>query len=63
MDVTTGEIKTASTNSFGYYTFSDLTANDFYRMTVSSKRYPFRSPIRSFTLNDDLAGMDFVSAE
>ena len=63
VDVTTGEVRSAITNTFGYYTFRDMTVNDFYRMSVSSKRYVFDTPVRSFTLTEDLAGMDFVSVE
>jgi len=62
-DVTSGQVRNATTNNFGYYTFNDLTVEDFYRMTVSSRRYLFRSQVRAFTLTTDLANMDFVSVE
>jgi len=62
-DVTSGQVRSATTNNFGYYTFNDLTVEDFYRMTVSSRRYLFRSQVRAFTLTTDLANMDFVSVE
>lgn len=59
-DLSTGETKTATSTSFGYYTFSDLTVQDFYQLTVTSKRYRFSTPSRTFTLNSDLADMDFI---
>lgn len=61
-DISSGEIRTASTNSFGNYTFADLPTEDFYVLSVSSKRLSFAVDTRSFTLTDDLAGMDFVAS-
>jgi len=58
-DLTTGEVKTATSNSFGYYTFDDLTVQDFYQMIVSAKRYRFSNASRTFTLTQDLSGLDF----
>jgi len=58
-DYTTGEIRTATSNSFGYYTFDNLTVQDFYQLTVSAKRYRFSNPSRTFTLSQDLSGIDF----
>jgi len=58
-DYTTGVSRTATSNSFGYYTFDDLTVQDFYQLTVSAKRYRFSNPSRTFTLTDNLSGMDF----
>jgi len=58
-DLTTGEVKTATSNSFGYYTFEDLTVQDFYQMIVSAKRYRFSNASRTFTLSQDLSGVDF----
>lgn len=62
-DVTTGEVRTALTNSFGFYTFTDLTVEHFYQMTaVSTKKYQFDSPTRTFTLTEDLTGVDFITS-
>jgi hypothetical protein len=60
-DVNTGTSTTTLTNSFGYYTFTNLPVNDFYVMNVSAKRYTFSVNTKSFTLNDNLAGLDFTS--
>jgi hypothetical protein len=61
-NISTGDIRTATTNSFGYYTFTDLTTEDLYRLTpVSNKRYQFDNSVRMFTLMEDLAGLDFFA--
>lgn len=56
-----GVTYTALTNPFGYYTVSDLAINEFYVMTVSSKRYTFSDGTRTFSLTDNLADVDFVA--
>jgi len=62
-DISTGEVKSALTNNFGYYNFSNLATEDFYRITVTSRRYTFSTTSRTFTLTDDLAGVDFIANE
>ena len=62
-NTTTGESFTSMTNNFGYYRFNDLPVSDFYIMTVSHKRYLFLDASRSFTLEDDMFDVDFISAE
>ncbi len=61
MNAQTGEMFTAITNSFGYYTIEGPEVNNFYMMTVSHKRYVFADGTRSFTLNEDLVGVDFIA--
>ncbi len=60
-DASTGAVTTVATNPFGYYTVTNLESADFYIMTVSHKRYTFANSSRSFTLNQDLLGADFVA--
>jgi len=62
-NASTGQMRTVITNTFGNYTFTDLEVGNFYTMTVESKRYAFDAPVRSFTLTQDLAGINFVSSE
>ena len=62
-DISTGEVRSALTNNFGYYNFGDLKVEDFYRISVTSRRYTFSSTSRTFTLTQDLVGMDFVANE
>jgi hypothetical protein len=51
------EVKTAMTNSFGYYQLMNLSSGQNYVLEANSKRYVF-API-VFSLSDDLTGMDF----
>jgi hypothetical protein len=59
----TGEVHTRMTNTFGYYRFNDLPVSSFYVMTVVHKRYLFMDASRSFTLDEDMFGVDFITAE
>lgn len=61
MDAQTGQTFVAITNPFGYYTIEGPEVNNFYVMTVSHKRYVFADGTRSFTLNEDLFGVDFIA--
>lgn len=62
LDLGTGEATTALTNSFGYYTFTDVETEQFYMLSVRKKGYRFSTSSYTFTLNADLGGMDFVSS-
>ena len=57
----TGEVSFATTSPFGYYTVGGLPVGDFYIVTISHKRYAFSDNTRTFSLNEDLAEMDFVA--
>lgn len=59
---TTGESKVVLTNTFGYYTFNDLPIGDFYVLTVEHRRYRFSNSSTSFTLDDNISGMDFQAS-
>lgn len=62
VNLITGEQLTARTNSFGFYNFRDLPSANFYILRVNgSKRYVFTPDSHSFTLEDDLGGMDFTA--
>ena len=60
-DAETGSTQMAMTNPFGYYTFDNLDSGRYYIMTVRAKGYKFADNVKSFTLNDSLADMDFVA--
>ena len=49
------------TNPFGYYAVADLPVGEFYFATVSHKRYAFADNTRTFTLDQDLGGLDFIA--
>jgi hypothetical protein len=53
----------ALTNPFGYYSFSELEAGMTYSVSVSAKGVTFANPVQIVTVQDDLAGVDFMSIE
>ena len=61
-DVSTGQTRYATTNSFGYYAFSELEVMDFYVLTAfGTRRYTILDNERSFTLRDNLANVNFIA--
>lgn len=62
-DASTGETRYALTNQFGVYVFDNVMTDDFYVISISSKRYSFTPSTRSFSLTDNLADQDFVTIE
>jgi subtilisin family serine protease len=61
-DAATGETVYATTNSFGYYAFTELEVMDFYVLTAfSTRRFTIRDNERTFTLHDSLTNVDFIA--
>jgi hypothetical protein len=60
-DAQSGATFVAITNPFGYYTIEGTEVENFYIMTISHKQYTFADDTRSFTLHDNLTGVDFVA--
>jgi hypothetical protein len=60
-NASTGETFYAMTNPFGYYTFDGMPVSDFYIIGVGHKRYSFAENQRTFTLDQDLTGVDFIA--
>ena len=56
-----GVARTATTSSFGYYSFEDVEVGQSYVIGVSSRRYRFAS--RLVNVSDPLADVDFVGQE
>ncbi len=61
-NVSTGTYSLTMTGSFGYYTLTDVPVANFYVLTATHGRMSFANNTRSFTLEDDLEGVDFVQA-
>jgi hypothetical protein len=61
LDSANGSTRYAISNPFGYYTIEDLAVGNFYFMNVSHKRYQFADDTRTFTIQDDLTGVDFIA--
>lgn len=62
-NLSTGEVRYATTNNFGYYNFSGAMTDEVYMLSVASKRYTFPSSSMTFTLRDNVAGMDFIASD
>lgn len=59
-NLSTGERRSVTTNTFGYYSISDVEVGQFYMVSITHRRYRFAENSRFFTLESDLAGLDFV---
>lgn len=62
-NVITGEARYASSNTFGYYKFTGLQTGEFYIMSVEHKRYLFLTPSISFSLEDNISGLNFQASK
>jgi hypothetical protein len=60
-NLSTGEMRTALSSSFGYYRFDDVLAGQFYSVTVQSKRHGFDPDTQTFNLIDELTQLDFTA--
>ena len=54
-----GQMKTAISNGFGYYSFSDVVAGETYTIAASSKRFQFAP--RLIMLSDAITELDLVA--
>ena len=57
-----GLSRTATTSSFGYYTFADVRTGESYLLRVASRRYRF-TPLAIINANENIVGADFVGLE
>jgi hypothetical protein len=58
---TQGITRAVRTNPFGHFSFADMPAGSFVFITVDAKRYSFENSMQSFTIDDDLGGIDFIA--
>lgn len=56
-----GTVRTATTSTFGYYRFDDVTVGESYVMSVASRRYRFNP--RAVQILDNLTDVDFIGQE
>lgn len=56
----TGEVRMATTNAFGYYSFDDVQVGAFYTLSARSKQYQFENNNQAFTLGEDFTALTFV---
>lgn len=57
----TGEMRTARSSSFGYYSFTDIPVGAAYSFSVSAKRYTFSQPTVIRTIEDDTRDINFIA--
>ncbi len=62
-NLATGERRYAVSNPFGRYTIDGLSVAEFYVLTVEHRKVVFADSSRSFMLNDDLQGIDFIAGQ
>jgi hypothetical protein len=60
-NLSSGEVQSLSTGSFGNYRFEDLPSGESYIVTVSHRRYTFSNNSQIFTLSDAIENLDFVA--
>jgi hypothetical protein len=58
---TTGSRRTALTNAFGYYQFTDVTVGQTVVVTVLSKRYHFSQQSQAIEVNEEIGNVNFVA--
>ena len=51
----------ARTNSFGYYTLSDVPVGEMYVLTPMAKGYRFDPPSIAVQVNDTITGLDLIA--
>lgn len=56
----TGELRSARTNSTGFFRIEGLEAGDLYLLTVTHKRYRFSTEPLVLTLDDNVTGLTFT---
>lgn len=60
-DLSTGEVRYAMTNPFGYYTFTEVDVANLYMVSALHKRYTFINNDRTINVEDSIIGLDFVA--
>ncbi len=58
-----GTIRTALTNSFGYYRFDEVRVGEMYILSVVHKRFVFSNPTQAIIVNDEITDLDVIGAE
>jgi hypothetical protein len=56
-----GEVRTATTNAFGYYQFDDVQAGETYILSAAEKHYTFSQPMQVLNVNDETSEVNFIA--
>ena len=61
-DLSTGDTRTARSNSFGYFRFNEVIVGRVYSVSVQTRRYTFFPNSHVFNLADELTDIEFVAS-
>ena len=56
-----GQVRTATTTSFGYYHFEDVQVGETYILSASGKHYTFSQPLQVLNINGETDAVDFIA--
>jgi hypothetical protein len=56
-----GEVRTATTTSFGYYRFDDVQAGETYILSATGKHYTFSQPLQVLNINEETDAVNFIA--
>lgn len=56
-----GNVRTAVTNSFGFYRFTEVSAGQNYVISVNHRKYQFDPPNRVLFINEEALNLDFTA--
>jgi hypothetical protein len=56
-----GEVRTATTTSFGYYRFDDVQAGETYILSASGKHYTFSQAVQVLNINEETEAVNFIA--
>ena len=57
-----GTVRTATSETFGFYEFQDVPTGQTYTLTVSSRRFAFENQTQIVTVTDAVSGVDFFAS-
>lgn len=57
----TGNVRSASTNTFGIYQFENVSAGESYVLTIAGKKFHFTNSTRLINIQNEISGEDFVA--
>ena len=58
----TGNLRSSTTNSFGYYHFADVAVGGTYTLEINNKKYFFPDSPRVVSVQDNIADLNFVAS-
>ncbi len=56
-----GQVRTATTRSFGYYRFDDVQAGGTYILSATGKHYTFSQPVQVLNVNEETTEVNFIA--